>query len=104
MSEALDRISRELRSSVLAGEHALAGRLVAEYCEAVRQTWESLPESGRAASTLPATVCELLTWARGMTVVQRAIDSEQLAVVDKAIRYHSSQAKESSLPAIQVRG
>jgi hypothetical protein len=103
MSQALDRLSRELRSAVLAGDHMLTERLVLEYAVAVQQVWESLAESDRGASPLPNTVRELLTWARGMTVVQRAIASEQLAVVEKAVRYKSSRAQEPGRRAIQVQ-
>jgi hypothetical protein len=87
MSPALDSLSLELRSVVLGGDHVLAGRLVAEYATAVREFWESLPESERAASIVPTQARELLTWARGMAVVQRAMAAEHLAIVRKAGRY-----------------
>jgi len=92
MSEVLDNISRELRAAVLAGDHALAERRFCEYAQTVAQIWRALSESDRRASTLPQTVHELITWIRGMTIVQRAISAEQLAAVEQALRYQASYA------------
>ena len=104
MSQALDIIARDFRSAVLAGEHALAGRLACEYSDAVRQVWDAIPEADRAASTLPVTACELLAWARGVTIVQHAMARAQLRVAQKAIRYKSSQIPASYSHAIQFQG
>jgi hypothetical protein len=101
MHQALDKIARELRSAVLAADHVLAGRLASEYREALADAWQSVPQSVRAASPLPAQASEMLTWARGMTIVQRAILAEQLAVLDKSIRYASDRAS-SGRSTIQV--
>jgi hypothetical protein len=101
MPERLDRIARELRSAVLAGDHVLAERLASEYREALAEAWQGLPQSVRAASPLPAQARETLTWARGMTIVQRAMLAEQLAVLDKSIRYASDRAP-SRRSTIQV--
>jgi hypothetical protein len=104
MSQALDRLSRDLRSALLGGDHVLANRLVAEYTAALRELWESMPESERAASSIPEQARELLTWARDMTVVRRAIDAAQLAVVNKASRYSAARSTETPRPAVQFRG
>ena len=103
MSQALHKISRELRSALLGGDHVLANRLVSEYADAVREFWESLPESERAASSIPREAHELLAWARDLTVVRRAIDAAQLAVVQKAGCYSAARSAEI-LPAVQFRG
>jgi hypothetical protein len=87
MPETLDKIAREFRSAILAGEHELAGRLVSAYADAARNVWESLPEAERQTSQIPSVAGELLTWARGMTVVQRSIAAEQLAVLQKTSGY-----------------
>jgi hypothetical protein len=100
MSEPLDRITLELRAAVLAGDHTAAQGLVFEYSDAVRQVWEELPEDQRTQSTLPATALECLTWVRGMTVVQRAMAAEQLAVVEKIVRYQSDLGRPG--PTVQV--
>lgn len=92
MPPVLDKIARELRGAVLAGDHVLAGRLASEYTKALTEHWQSLPEAERATSTLAGHASELLTWARGMTIVQRAILGEQLAVLEKSLRYANDQA------------
>jgi hypothetical protein len=104
MSQALHKISRELRSALLGADHVLANRLVSEYTDALRELWESMPESERAASSIPREARELLTWARDMTVVRRAIDAAQLAVVQKASRYSAARSTETPRPAVQFRG
>jgi hypothetical protein len=87
MSQALDKISVELRTALLGGDHVLADRLVNEYAQAAREIWESLPDAERATSALPQQARELLAWAQEMTVVRRAMAGAQLAVVEKAARY-----------------
>jgi hypothetical protein len=87
MSEALDNISREFRAAILASDHALAGRLASEYAATIEQTWLSMPEAERATSCIPQLCDELLSWAHQMTVVQRALAADQLAVIQKACRY-----------------
>lgn len=104
MSQALHSISRELRFALLGGDHVLANRLVPEYADALRELWESMPESERAVSSIPSQAKELLTWARDMTVVRRAMDAEQLAVVQKASRYSAARSAGSPRPAVQFRG
>jgi hypothetical protein len=101
MRQALDKIAREFRSAVLAADHVWAERLASEYREALAEAWQNLPASVRAASPLPAQANEMLTWARGMTIVQRAMLAEQLAVLDKSIRYASDRAP-SGRSTIQV--
>jgi hypothetical protein len=104
MSQALHNISRELRSALLGGDHVLANRLVSEYTDALRELWERMPESDRAASSIPQQTRELLTWAHDMTVVRRAIDAAQLAVVEKAGRYNAARCGVSPRPGVQFRG
>jgi len=104
MSQALHKVSLELRSALLGGDQVLANRLVMEYSDAVRQLWESLPESERAASSIPTDARELLTWAKEMTVVRRAMAAAQLTVVQKASRYSAAPAPARFSPAVQFRG
>jgi len=92
MPQQPDEIAQELRSAVLAADYALAGQLASEYTKSLAEYWQSLPEPERAASTLARQASELLTWARGMTIVQRAILGEQLAVLEKSLRYAIDQA------------
>ena len=91
MPERLDNVARELRSAVLAADHVLAGRLASEYTKAVAEVWENLPQRERATSALPDQASELLRWARGMAIVQRAILGEQLAALEKTKRYTVDQ-------------
>ncbi|HTS51086.1 MAG TPA: hypothetical protein VMH05_24235 [Bryobacteraceae bacterium] len=88
----MDKIALDLRTAVLAADHAGAQRLAAEYTKALTEFWEALPEPARVSSTLATQANELLTWARGMTIVQRAILGEQLAVLEKSMRYATDQA------------
>ena len=104
MSQALDSISRDLRSALLGGDHVLANRLVSEYTDALRELWESMPESERGGSSVPQQARELLTWAHDMTVVRRAIDAAQLAVVQKASHYSVARSTDTPRPAVQFRG
>lgn len=104
MSQALHRISRDLRSAVLGGDYALAARLVTEYTEAMREFWESLPESERAASSLSQQASELLAWVHKMTLVRRAMAGAQLGILQKASRYSAARTAESPSPGVQFRG
>jgi hypothetical protein len=101
MSQAPHKISVDLRAALLGADHVLADRLVKEYAQAAREVWESLPESERAASSLPQQASELLTWAHEMTVVRRAMAGAQLAVVQKAAHYSSVNRPTQS---VQFRG
>lgn len=92
MPEMLDRVARKLREAVLAADHSSAERLVTEYRSALTKAWQDLSLSERVDSQLPRQAGELITWARGMTIVQRALLAEQLAALDKAIRYASDRA------------
>src|SRR5579871_6180871 len=87
MPETLDKIAIAFRSAVLAADYALAERLAGEYRNALVDAWRTLPESGRETSSLPQQARENFTWARGMTIVQRAMLAEQLAVLEKTRRY-----------------
>jgi hypothetical protein len=104
MSQALHKISLELRSALLGGDQVLANRLVVEYADAVRKLWESLSETERSASSIPREAGELLTWAKEMTVVRRAMAAAQLTVVQKASRYSAAPAPARFSPAVQFRG
>ena len=101
MPAPLDNIALEFRSAVLAGDHVLAAQRVAQYAAAAAQFWQGLSEQDRAASELPAQARELLSWARGMTIVQRVITAEQLAVLEKASRY-GAQPPATPVSTIQV--
>ena len=103
MPQPPDRIASELRSAVLAGDHGQADRLVQAYTEALRELWLALPESERAASAVPGQARELLEWAREMTLVQRALAAQHLAIVETASRYESAPgARDQSSSTIQV--
>lgn len=104
MPASLDKLSLEFRSAVLAGDHVLAGRLVAEYAAALEQYWGSLSGADRAASPIPQQAAELLSWAQGMTVVQRAMAGAQLAVVESAKRYNIARSAEALSPSVLVSG
>jgi hypothetical protein len=104
MPASLDKLSLEFRSAVLAGDHALAGRLVSEYGAALEQFWGSLSDADRAASPIPQQAAELLSWAQGMTVVQRAMAGAQLAVVESAKRYNVARSVEAPSLAVHVSG
>lgn len=101
MPQPLDNIALELRCAVLAADHARAGQLASQYARALTEYWQRLPEPERAASNLGRQAGELLTWARGMAIVQRAILSEQLAVLEKALRYVAEQAPKQN-SSIQI--
>lgn len=87
MPERLDNIALEFRSAVLGGDHATAAQRLAEYARAAAEHWKTLTNEERAKSELPVQARELLSWARGMTIVQRVITAEQLAILEKASRY-----------------
>ena len=97
----LERAGRELRAAVIAVDHARAEGAVHRYVEAVRQSWEALPDRERGRSSIPARACELLAWARQMTLIQRNLAADQYCVVQKANRYHSAVSRHSGL---QVKG
>ena len=92
MPQALDNIAQQFRAAVLASDHALADGLASEYAQSASEFWESMSDTERERSTLPAQARELLTWARGMTIVQRAMLAEQLAILEKASRYRQALA------------
>jgi|HubBroStandDraft_3_1064219.scaffolds.fasta_scaffold11243_4 hypothetical protein len=104
MSQALDKISLDLRSAVLGGEHVRAAQLAAEYTRALQQIWETLPLGERAASPLPKQARELLGWAKKMTMVQRALAAGQMVIAHKARSYNAARSTQSSNPIVQVRG
>ncbi len=97
----LERAARELRAAVIAADHARAEGAVHRYIEAVRQNWEALPDQERGNSSIPARACELLAWARQMTLIQRNLAADQYGVVQKASRYHSAVSRH---PGLQVKG
>jgi hypothetical protein len=103
MPAPLDKLSQQFRSAVLAGDHPGAERLALQYVEALREMWESLPEAERASSLVPKRALELLAWARDVSIVQRALTHEQLAILEKACRYQPSGWLESRSRAIEVR-
>jgi|SRR5580658_420711 hypothetical protein len=98
----LDLLAGELRCAVLAVDHARADRVAREYAEALSEFWETLPASEQAVSPLPGLAHELLGWARGMTIVQRAIAAEQLASIQGTKRYHEERPRRARASSIQV--
>ena len=99
----LDKLSDEFRSAVLTGDHLGAERLAAQYVEALREMWESLPQREREASPVPSQARELLAWARDVTMVQRALTHQQLTILEKACRYQPAGRAESRSRAIEVQ-
>src|SRR6202166_680255 len=93
----LEQASRELRAAVLAVDHARAEGAVHRYVEAVRLSWEALPDQERAMSAIPARACELLAWARQMTLIQRNLATDQHRVLKKPSRYHSAVSRHAGL-------
>jgi hypothetical protein len=104
MSKALDKLSLDLRSAILGGEHIRAGELARQYSGALLELWEALPASERAVSPVPRQARELIAWAHGMTVIQRALAADQLTVVQKARRYHAARSAQAPRPIVQLRG
>ena len=100
--EQLDNLARQLRSAVLAGDHAGAERVVSEYTQALRHVWDTMSEPQRAASPLPNQVVELWAWAREMTLVQRALAAEHLAIVRTASHYEPSHVSAGYSSTIEV--
>ena len=99
----LDKLSQQFRSAVLAGDHLGAEQLALQYIEALREMWASLPPRERGASLVPKQAQELLTWARDVTIVQRALTQEQLAILEKACRYQPSGLLEPRSRGFEVR-
>lgn len=97
----LERAALELRAAVIASDHVRAEGAVYRYVETVRQSWEALPEKERAVSAIPARACELLAWARQMTLVQRNLAADQHRILQKTSRYHSMVNRQQGL---QVKG
>ena len=101
--QTIDKISRELRSAVLAGDQVRTGELAAEYVTAFERVWLSLTQSERAVSSLPQQVRELMAWIREVTIIQRSLNAQQLAIVENAIRYQPAGPLQSRSRAVQVR-
>jgi hypothetical protein len=101
--QAPNELSRELRSAVLTGDHVRIGELAAGYITAVEQAWLALPQGDRARSPLAQQAKELLSWARDMAIIQRALNGEQLGIVENAIRYQSAGLPGSRSRGVQVR-
>lgn len=94
---ALERASSELRAAVISSDHVAAERALSCFAEALRNHWESLPPNERIASQIPARTRELLAWTREMTLIQRNLAADQLAVLRKASRYHRALSSEGRL-------
>jgi hypothetical protein len=103
MPQPQDNLAHQLRAAVLAGDHAKATRVSAEYVEALRRHWMTLAPAERAASQLPKLSLELLAWAREMTIVQRAMAGEQLRIAAQASRYQTARARYLQSAAFGVR-
>jgi hypothetical protein len=96
MQPAIDTLAQRLRSAVLAADSSSAARLVDEYVQAIR---EMLP----ASSADLQTARELLTWVREMTIVQRTLTADQLAILDTAGRYTKTQAAQPTTYGIDLQ-
>src|SRR6266478_3048667 len=83
-------LARDIRSAVLAADHASADLLVKEYAKTLSARWESMPDEERETSELPKVTLELLEWARQATLIHRALTTEQLDVLQKASRYQTT--------------
>jgi ferric iron reductase protein FhuF len=92
MPQPLDNLASELRGAVLANDNAQVLRLSAAYTEALREHWIQLSAPARAASPIPKQSIELLTWVREMTIMQHALASEHLSVVERASRSLTARA------------
>ncbi len=102
MPPRLDKIAHDFRSAILAGDHTAALRLVMEYAAALQQVWMLLPQHQRASSEIPRQALELLGWARAVTITQRVLAAEQLAVVEKIILYRPVGRPEARSGAIEI--
>lgn len=93
MPQPLDSIAAQLRAAVLRSDHEKAKRLTADYATAVREHWGSLSSAQQAKSALPEQSLELLTWAREMTLMQQAITTQHLSLLETASRYQRARAQ-----------
>jgi hypothetical protein len=98
-----DKLAHELRAAVLAGDHAKATRVSAEYVEALRRYWMTLAPVERAASELPKLSLELLAWAREVTIVQRAMAGEELRIAAQSRRYQTARVRYLQSAALGMR-
>lgn len=89
----VDELSRQFRSAVISGDHEFASRLSRAYIDALQRAWQALPAGERATSTLPSQARELLDWARGATMIQRTIASDQLSVIRKVGGYQPQSGR-----------
>jgi hypothetical protein len=92
MPQPLDKIARDLRAAVLGSDHQQASSLANRYAQAVAQQWTLMPPAERAASGLPKQATELLTWAREMAIMQRAMAEQQAAAIEMATRYLTARS------------
>lgn len=92
MPQPLDNIAYDLRAAVLASDHDNAQRFVVAYTTALHQYWNSLTPKERSTSELPKQAVQLLNWAREMTLMQKGITGQHLAIVGKASRYQTARA------------
>jgi len=102
MHPQLDKIAHKFRSAILAGGHADAARISTEYVEALRHAWDALDAEERVVSELPKQSRELLDWARAVTITQHILAAEQLAIVEKIIRYRPADLTQARPGAVEV--
>ena len=86
MPQLQDDLARDLRAAVLVSDHEEAARLTVEYTGALRDYWMTLSEPERAASHVPKQSLELLNWVRDMSLMQHAMASQHLNLVEAARR------------------
>lgn len=93
MPQPQDNLARELRAAVLASDHEKASRLTVEYTQAVSDYWIALSAEERAASGVPKQSLELLHWVRDMTLMQQAISTQHLTLVERTQRNHTARSR-----------
>ena len=104
MPQPPDNLALELRAAALASDHEEAARLAAEYTEALSEYWTLLSDEERATSPIPKQSIELLNWVREMTIMQHALATEHLSIVENASRYQTARALYLRSAAPDVQG
>lgn len=92
-------ISADFRAAIIAGDHSRAQEIASFYVSALGTLWESLPVEQRISSDLPEQAGKLMRWGQQATMIQRNLASDQLASLQRAIRYRHSAAS----PSLQVK-
>ena len=99
-ADTLALLARDIRSAVLAADHASADLLLKTYAKTLSAVWESMPDGERETSDLPKVSLEMLEWTRQATLIHRALTTEQLNVLQKASQYQITPVAS----ALQING